>query len=398
MRSAATLAALLALSTPARADRAAGWSWGAVPFANFDADAGYGIGGVGTIAWHRPGFAPYRAQLFAQLFVTSERVQAHELRADVPGAGHPRLRLSARAGYFATVNRNYCGLGNAVDCDPAVAVAAADAAGLAAGTDERADFVRRYYRVRFVNPYLHPAARWRLDGRGALSAFAGWRLAWYRSGTLGDRGPYPGSLYESDHPDGEPGWISLPLAGLLYDTRDSETLPSRGVFVETSLHATAPALGSSWSFGGGNLTTRVYHRLTGRLVSATRLIADGTLGDPPVAELGLIDATETYVGFGGSVVGRGIREHRYVGRVRLIAQQELRLDLSRRWVGVGFADAGWIAVDWTDVGGDPDRVLWTAGAGLRYVSSPTFILRADLGLSPSEDFAPQLYLYLGHLY
>jgi hypothetical protein len=392
------LIALVAAPVPARAQAGGGWGWGAVPFANYDADAGYGLGAVGTLTLYRPRVTPYRASLTAQLFVTSERVQGHELRWDVVGVGGPRWRLYGRTGYFATVNRNYCGLGNAATCDLAVAEAAADAAGLTAGSDERTDFVRRYYRIRYIVPFLHPGVRVRLDRSGHLSAFAQWRLWYQRSGTLRERGAYPGSLYELDYPDGEPGWGSVPQAGIMYDTRDSESAPARGVWFEASARAAAAATGSDWTYAGANVTTRIYHPLGGRTVSATRLVADGMAGDPPVSELGAVNAAEGYVAFGGATCGRGIREHRYLGRIKLLAQQELRTRLSRRWAGVAFVDAGWVAVDWDEVGGDPDRIRWSTGGGLRYVVNPTFMLRADLGVSPVEDWAPQLYLYLGHLY
>ena len=384
---------VVAAAGPAHASPASGWDWGAVPVANYDADAGLGIGGIGALTRHAPGVAPYRASLQLQLFATSERVQGHELRWDVVGVGHPRLRLFGRAGYFATVNRNYCGTGGDVTCDPAAADAAADAAGLAAGTDARADFVRRYYRVRYVNPFVQTGARWRLDGRGRWSAFAQWRLYYYRPGTLGERGPYPGSRYALDHPDGEPGLASVPQLGVMYDTRDREGTPGCGVWIEASVHGASAVTGSAWRFAGGNVTARLYQRLGTRVVSATRLVADVATGDLPVAELGLVNAAETYVAFGGAAAGRGIRESRYVGRRAVIAQEEVRVDVSRRWVAIAFVDAAWI-----DDGGGDGGVRGASGLGARFVASQTFILRADLGVSPHEGWAPQLYLYLGHLF
>lgn len=385
------IVAAMAMTSSARAESSS-WDWGAVPFANYDADAGFGLGGIGTLTLRRPDLTPYRASLVAQLFVSSERVQAHELRWDLVAVGTPKLRLFGRLAYFSTVNRNYCGIGNAVTCDPAVAEAAADAAGLLPGSTERDDFVRRYYRMRFVAPTLSTGARWALAP--AWSAFGQVRISYIRPGTLGQRGPYPGSLFALQHPDGEPGFISVPQLGAMYDSRDSETTPTSGAWIEASLRG---AFGT-WQFAGGNVSARLYRALGSRVVSATRLVADGVVGSPPVAELGLINAAETYVAFGGQSAGRGIREHRFVGRIKLIAQQELRVRLSRRWVGVGFIDAGWVAVDWDEVGGDPWFVPWGAGLGARFIVNPTFILRADAGISGIEGWSPQLYLYVGHLY
>lgn len=394
----AALAILLVATSAASADDAGGgWSGGAVPFVNYDADAGFGAGAIGSLSLHRPHATPHRAAFLLQAFVSSEHVQAHELRWDVVLPSHPGLRVFGRAAYFASVNRNYCGLGNAVTCDPAVAEAAADAAGLAMGSDARADFVRHYHHVRFLAGTFHLGARWR-TGRRALSGFAQWRALYIQPGTWRDRGPYPGSMYATDHPDGEPGLISAPQVGVMFDTRDSETIPSRGRWLEASVRGGGTVTGSAWSFVGGNVSARLYHGVAPGVVSATRLVADGLAGSPPVAELGQVHAAESYVAFGGQSAGRGIREHRFIGAIKLLAQEELRVPLSRRWVGVGFVDVGWIAVDWDRVGGDPARVLWSTGAGLRYMRNPGFILRADVGVSPIEGWAPQVYLYLGHLY
>lgn len=288
----------------------------------------------------------------AQVFVSSEHVQAHELRWDLVAIGTRRLRLFGRFAYFSTVNRNYCGLGNAATCAPSVAEAAADDAGFAPGSPARDDFVRRYYRARFIAPTLAAGARWTLDS--AWSAFGQLRLTYVRPGTLGEHGPYPGSLFATHHPDGEPGFISVPQLGAMYDTRDSEATPTSGAWIEASARGASGA----WDFVGGNISIRLYRPLGSRVVSATRLVVDGVAGSLSVAELGLVNAAESYVAFGGQTAGRGIRESRFIGRIKLIAQQELRVRLSRRWVGLGFVDAGWVAVDWDDVGGDPWFVPW----------------------------------------
>jgi hypothetical protein len=309
------------------------------------------------------------------------------------GVIHRRLRVFARLFYFSTVNRNYCGVGNEVTCDPAVAEAAADTAGLAG--DARADFVRHYYLVRFLVPGGQLSGRWRICEGGPTSVFASWRVQYYRSGGLGERGPFPGSLYAIDHPGGEEGFASVPQLGIMYDTRDREGTPSSGLWLEASARVTA---GGAWTFGGVNATARAYHRLHDRVVSATRAVVDIGAGDPPLAELGLVNAADTYVAFGGELAGRGIREHRYVGRVKAIAQQELRIDVSRRWQTVAFLDLGWIGVSLDNVGGKAARVLGGGGAGARFVHSQTFILRADVGISPHEGWSPQIYLQLGHLF
>jgi hypothetical protein len=373
--------AICAVVRVAHADT--GWRWGALPVANYDADAGFGLGAIGTLTLHEAGVTPHRASFLLQLFATTERVQGHEARWDVVGAFDPRLRLSGRIALFSTVNNNYCGTGD-VTCATSDAEAAADAAGLGPG-EARDDFVRHYYHLRFVSPSLRLGARWRFGG--ALSAFAQWRVAYYRSGTFGTRGPYPGSLYAVDHPDGEPGWASVPQVGVMIDTRDREGTPSAGVWLEASLHGATRVLGSSWQYGGATAIARVYHRLASRVVSATRIAIDVSVGDPPIPELSLVNAADDFVAFGGQNAGRGIRGARYIGDLMALAQTELRVDVSRRWVVLGFVDAAWV-----------DGVVGSGGIGARFVVSQTFILRADVGTSPHEGWAAQAYVYLGHVF
>jgi hypothetical protein len=393
------LAALAELPGPAVAEAPPrSFEWVALPVANFDADAGFGLGGIGSLALQSPGVTPYRAAARLRIFATTRLVQNHELSWDVLHAGHPRLRVFGHIAAFATINRTYCGLGNEVTCDPAEAERAADQAGLAVDTGAREDFVRRYYLRRFLGPGAQMGGRWRLDERDRLSLFASWRMSLYRAGTLRERGDDPGSLYAIDHPHGEDGIASVPQLGIMYDTRDHEPAPTRGVWLEGSVRGAAPATGSTWRFAALNATGRGYLSVRPGLVAATRLAADLAAGDLPVEELGFVGSAELFSAFGGSAFGRGVRAHRYAGRIKLLGQQELRLELPRRFAAVSFVDAGWIGLGWNDVGGDPRHVLASTGAGLRWAHSETFILRADLGLSPLEGWSPQLYLQLGHLF
>jgi len=378
----------------ARADVAPGWRWGALPILNFDADAGLGLGALGTATRIEPGVRPYRAVLTAQVFVTSRLVQGHELRWDVLEVGDPRLRLFGRIGYFASLGRNYCGTPSEATCDDAVAEAAAGTAGLVQGTDDWDAFVRHYYRRRLIDPFGIAGARWRLDERGRFSLFGLWRVSVYLPGSLTERGPYPGSFYATRFPDGERGVASIPQVGAMFDTRDDETVPTRGFWIEASARAAGRATGSAWTFVGGNLTARAYHAVGARLVSATRVVADVAAGDLPVEELGQVGAADGYAAFGGESSGRGIREFRYVGRVKLFGQEEARLALTRRWGLVGFVEVGWVA----DGADDTSGVLACGGAGLRWLHNAGFLLRADVGFSPLEGWGPRIYLNLGHVY
>lgn len=402
----AVIAALLLASAPAAAEEE-GLDWAGVPILNFDSDAGVGLGVLGSLYWMEPEIEPYRRSLTLQIFVSTELVQAHELQWDLLRVADTPLRITGKAGYYATITRNFCGYGNEVTCDPDVAEQAAMDAGLSPGSDEFDAFTRHYYQRRFVNPWGTVIARWPFDRR--WSAFGGWRLSYLLPGTFSDRDHYQGSLYDElveagEVPGGgdEQGLVSVPQVGVVYDSRDNEPAPNRGLWFEASVRGAALPTGSSWSFAGANTTTRLYLPIGGRLVAATRLVADVLVGDPPTEELAQMGGTELYEAFGGKNIGRGIRSHRYLGRIKLLGQQELRWT-ALRWKDKaitlnGFVDAGHLALDWDEFGGDPGRVLWSAGGGVRVAWTPNFIVRLDVGASPYEQEDPQFYVYIGHVY
>ena len=111
--------------------------------------------------------------------------------------------------------------------------------------------------------------------------------------------------------------------------------------------------------------------------------------------------------FGGSEIGRGIRSQRYLGRARAIGQLEARYNVfdfdlfSQNFdLGlVGFTGAGSVAENWSDItktkGFTPH---FTYGGGLRIGWNKNFVIRVDLGFSPSEDNATKLYLKIGNVF
>ena len=102
-------------------------------------------------------------------------------------------------------------------------------------------------------------------------------------------------------------------------------------------------------------------------------------------------------------MGRGVRAGRYRGQLKALAQQELRgiawaftlWDEPGSLGGVGFVDAGYVAARLDAL--DDAAAIYSAGGGLR-VAWSDFILRADLGASPAEAWAPWFYLDFDHIF
>lgn len=385
---------MLALTLIAAALGADDVGWYGVPMFDYTSDTGLGLGVTGGVTWYRGDAAPYKVALDLFAYGTTRRLQDHSAWLDIVDVGDRPLRLQLWLGYASTHIDNFCGTPGAADCAPTPPETIGD------------DGVSRYYQLRHTEGYGGLLALRGLDeGASPWSVIGGWSGAYYLPGVPSDLTPYPGSLYARDvSPEGERGMHSAPQVGVMFDTRDSELNPTRGIWADATLRAAVRATGSAWTHAGGALTARAYAPLgTDRLVSATRAAVDVTAGERATVELLQMGGAQRYVAFGGPEMGRGVRYGRYRGQVKALAQQELRGEAWRfeiwdapGWIGgVAFADAGYVAAALDAL--DDAAAVYTAGGGLR-IAWDDFILRADLGVSPVEGWAPWFYLDFDHVF
>lgn len=392
------------------------WDPVGVPIVSYNTDEGFGLGATVGLHHQSGGVTPYRDDLALNFFITTRLIQRYELRWEGLQVLDLPLRVRVLTGLFSTATRNFCGFGNGVTCSVARAEREADLRDLSG--DVRDTYVRRFYQVRFLRPYADVVARWRLfeDLPLNLEAMGGWRFAWHIPGDFTHREPYPGSLYGMLYPEGERGPSSVLQAGLVLDERDFEPLPVRGWFAEASVRAATPAWGSAFHYTGANASLAGWHPvgLGTDVVAATRVLVDVIGGAPPTDELAETGGIYDYPAFGGMWIGRGIRANRYLGKLKVINQTELRgflgdinlfnTQLDGHWVL--FADLAWIGADWDDLEGGipgrrgadvghPLRILATGGAGLRILVRRTFVVRLEVGVSPFERLDPTLYTPVG---
>ncbi|HEY1101458.1 MAG TPA: BamA/TamA family outer membrane protein, partial [Myxococcota bacterium] len=389
------------------------WTFAAVPTLTFNTDEGFGTGGVISLYHHHEGVSPFRNELRFNIFISSKLIQAHAITWDgikpfgLPGRVYARLR------YFSTVSQNYCGVGNVVDCDPADAKNAATARGFVddeSRSDDAYDtFTRRYYLMRFIRPeatllYRH----WLRDKPLRTEILVGWRGSYTLPGDVANRGPYPGSRYAQDFPVGEEGLSSVPMVGVVVDDRDDEVFPMRGFVSELSVRGAHAFTGSAFQYGAINAQSAFFFALSSapRVVLATRFIADVMVGAPSTEELARIGGTIDSIAFGGSAIGRGIREHRYLGKLKFINQTELRaqlldvnvLEQDLSFGTAVFSDSAIIGYDVSDFRGNPFQPLATVGVSARVIWNKTFAVRADLATSPNEKAGPGFYIIVGQAF
>lgn len=402
------LACLLAFALPAEQPDEHRWRIVGFPLVSLNADEGAGAGAIVALYHQHGGVQPFRDDISLRLHLTSRLVNRHELRWEGIEVLDLPLRAWARIGFFSTVTQTYCGVGSAVTCDDEAVLSRRPLA-----EDES-----HTYATRFVQPHGDFLLRWRIatfaredsaaEPSTRVEVFGGWRGSEHIPGAFDVErgfiaGPYPKSLYASDFPDGEPGFSSVLQAGIAVDARDFEPWPKQGYFFEASLRGASPWWGSAFDHRGVNAALSSY-ALVGRapdVVIANRFLVDVIDGDAPTEELALTGGVRGNAAFGGQWIGRGVRDHRYIGKLKVVDQLELRSDLTtvdifgaRLDFGTSmFVDAGFIAADAPAVAAtvEPGGVLVGMGIGLMILLDRSILMRVDVAGSPNESTGPAVY-------
>jgi hypothetical protein len=393
--------------------------FGGLPATNYDSDLGLGFGLIGTVVRFHPSYRPFRWRLEFLGYATIKKAPGggvelsyHDdyLTLDLPGLMDNRLRLLLQGGFRRSSTSGYYGLGSA-----------------SAPPDND---LARYYQYDRIYPYARAFGRFELWDRSTeaharrLEAFAGVGF-WYNTMNL-----YEGSLLESqaeladqDTPDGralgallhgtEDHSLLMPVAGLLWDTRDHETTPTRGNFTELSLRG-APSIDADMQFVGASLITRWFLSLSGdeRLVLAVRGIGDALFGSPPIYELSAVGSFTRGEAPGGGGAVRGVAGQRFHGKIKVVGNVELRgqflpFTVAKQRFNLGaiaFVDAGRVWADYqrVEVAGEAldaglAELAVGLGAGLRLKWGETFIVRVDPAYSVTESTFG-LYINVDHVF
>jgi hypothetical protein len=389
------------------------WRFSGIPAFGFGADTGIGGGIIVNMYEEEEGFEPYKSSLGLKFYLTSKLVNSHALKYDRVNAFGLPWRITSRIGFYSTPSQNYCGMGSdGVNCSEtnARAAAPADLAG-----DKLEEFTRHYYLNRYMSLYGEVFSSWLLyksPDNLKLNLINSYRGNYYWHRYFSQRGSYPNSLYARDFSQTkQEGYLSTLEIGLMLDSRDNESVPTSGYWLESSIRGAAKFMGSAWNYFGANLAARFYWSLDDahHLVVASQTVVDSIVGDLPydaMSRLGGSQALSDHNAFGGQFMGRGIREQLYVGRFKAITQLELRYNFwsFMLWkqnfdlVGAAFADVGVAAWDYSRFARDLKHVHVGFGPGLRIYWDKTFVIRADLGISPDEKFTPRFYLVVGNVF
>jgi len=230
-------------------------------------------------------------------------------------------------------------------------------------------------------------------------------------------------LIPEDQADG--GNTTIAKLGLIYDTRDNEPNPMKGIWTELQLLYAPGFLGNGdLAYTKLVLTHRQYFTLVPKTVNlAYRLSYQGKLsGNIPTYMMPFVFNSAPYTtrdGLGGSKTIRGVNRNRVVGESFVYGNVELRWKFLRTVVFnqnvyvalAGFMDGGMVtgkydlpettnpdAINWLALGDDEELHL-SYGAGLHIALNENFIVSVDYGMAADpRDGNSGVYIGLNFLY
>lgn len=357
-----------------------------LPVVGGSSDIGFMFGLAGAVSHVAPGYHPHK--WFASgLFSLSVRdgaivQQAARLRLDFPKFMDTEWRVMPGITYDRTINRPYFGIGNVapLEIDPI--------------TGELPGGNRYKYQTRDLRVRVY--AEHELDGP--------WEVMMGVQVRYTNPEPYAGSQLAIDAAgDPKRGLAPLigvgehtafiPQVGIVYDTRDEETMPREGSLHMAGLRVSVavPTSSEVRSFAF-DTTLRKYFHLGGPFVAAFRLIGDFTFGNAAYYDMITGGSFGTFDFLGGAMGVRGVPAGRFGGLAKVAANSELRFmypwtkilgqkfraghalffDAGRSFVGYGKADPR---------DGELWRLHWGAGGAL-YIQLNEALFRAELAYSP----------------
>jgi Omp85 superfamily domain len=375
-----------AATAPARIPRV--WDLNGVPALNFDADEGFGIGAVLELYNYGKGVQPYRFTIQPIVLWTTGGRFDMTVFVDAPAVLPGGWRGTGFAGFEHQLAQPFYGVGNSTPHDP------------------RLEEAPNSYFYRFGRERLRASADFqhRIGSSAAKLLIGGGFSRSTFDITPRDSGTTLLAVQTGDQTPA-PDRANYLRAGLLWDTRDREIGPSRGIWAEALAQRVSKALGATEDFTRWTTTVRGYVPVASRLTFAQRVVAQGIDGDAPINELATIQSSfKQAEGLGGSSSIRGIPKDRYIGKALLLSNSELRwrtVDFSIRgrpsFLALSaFTDAGRVWADRFRLDQAFDDLHVGYGGGVRVGVGPSFIVATDVG--HSNESTASVYIGLGWMY
>jgi hypothetical protein len=415
-----------------------GFSFGALPTISFDADMGFQYGGLVNLYDYGDGsmYPSYRQMMKVEISRYTRGSGTNQIFYDAKNLLPNNLRLIADLSYLTEKSLDFYGFNG---YQSRFSTDFTD--------EESADYITRvFYRdlrkmFRFTVDLQGPLAgdnlRW-LGGIGIMSMKTG-RVDFDAinkgkdeedqltdTTTLFDNYVSWGIISEAEKDGGNANFLK---AGIIYDTRDNEANPMKGMWSEALItYAPGFLFNPEFSYAKLVLIHRQYFTiLKDRLSFVYRIGYQGTIGGEapffmqPYMLSSYSSITKTD-GLGGAKTLRGIMRDRIVGDGIAYGNLELRWKFLKTRLGKqnlyfalnGFSDFGMVvqqvkfdkskisAADqekYFDFSYEKDKLHPSLGAGLRIALNENFILAIDYGFSTNkQDGVKGLYINIGNLF
>jgi outer membrane protein assembly factor BamA len=306
---------------------------------------------------------------------------------DLPEIFGPHSRLDVRLEYKIFSAQDYYGLGNQPEYVPERSQPKAP--------EFRSSEYNTFYeqwRALMVN-VQRPLreSRWKvLTGMGVFHN----RIKTY---------PLP-SLFQQSPPFGyEGGYTNFIRLGAVYDSRDTEAVPSSGTWSEWALEPALHQFNNDYNYVRITAIDRRYFTIHPRLVWAQRLLAEVMTGSPPFYEMSVIgNSYQRHEGLGGAKTLRGQPRLLYVGPHKLVVNLELRWRVMD--MRILRQDLTYYLHTFTDFGRvwmknerfSMAQLHFAEGFGIHVQWKKEFVAVIDVGRSRHKDMA--IYLTFGNLF
>ncbi len=416
-----------------------GFSFGALPTISFDADMGFQYGGLVSLYDYGDGtlYPSYKQMMKVEVSRYTKGSGTNQIFYDAKNLLPHHLRLTADLSYLTEKSLDFYGFnGYQSRYLPDLT-----------DKDISSEYITRvFYRdlrkmFRFTadlqGQISGPHLRW-LGGIGIMNMKAG-RVDFdaINKGkdeadkltdtvTLFDKYAEWGIISAAEQDGGSANFLK---AGIVYDTRDNEANPMKGMWSEALItYAPGFLFNPEFSYAKLVLIHRQYFTLIkDRLSFVYRLGYQGTIaGNAPffmqpymLSSYSSITKTD---GLGGAKTLRGIMRDRVVGDGIAYGNLEMRWKFLKTHVGKqnlyfalnGFSDFGMVVqqvkidkskisladqAKYFDFSFEKDKLHPSLGAGLRIALNENFILAVDYGFAMNkQDGAKGLYINIGNLF
>ena len=389
-----------------------------VPDLSSDPVNGFGYGAEGTIYFNGKKSDPffkytaYRAKIDVALFNTTKSQREIKVAVDIPYILDTKWRFRGEMSYEVNPNHLYFGINSQTTLQGLSYYPKGDVTQPLVTNASYSDYERSLTGInQFYNTYKKQEAILNISLEHSFMEGRLRTLIGYEAASL-QMSSFPGnSLLQNDFNAGlitgvGRNVLTFAQLGLIYDSRDLETDPSKGFFAELTNEASLKVLGSSFNFNKTFAHINYYHKILPsvfkKLIFAGRIAMGYTAGNSPFLEYQDQWSSEGSIeGLGGGKTLRGYKQCRYLDRLTQFNNFELRYRFTQFTLlkqhialsAVPFFDLGAV---WNN-GGEITKQLknyrYNEGLGLRIAWNVNTILRFDYAISKEDH---QFFFSLGH--